>query len=217
MSKFTATVQKFYRPALAFSLALALSGCAVVVVGGAVGGAVSASDRRTFGAQTEDAGIELKASNRISTAFGDAVHVNVNSYNRKVLLTGEVRDEATKAKVEREVRNIENVQSVVNEIQISLFLSGFSARSSDTLISTRVRGALVGTKDIYSNSFKVVTEAGVVYLMGRVSQREGDAGAEAARNISGVVKVVKVFEYIDESEVKKYETKPAQPAATPGS
>jgi len=215
MNRYTATAHKFCRPLLVLTLAAVLSGCAAVLVGGAVGGVMSASDRRTLGAQTEDAGIELKGASRIGSVFGDAVHVYVNSYNRKVLLTGEVKDEATKARVEAEIKNIENVQSVVNEIQVSLFLPGFSARSNDALISTRVRGALVGTKDIYSSSFKVITEAGVVYLMGRVSQREGDAGAEAARNIPGVAKVVKVFEYIDETEVKKPETRPEQPAATP--
>lgn len=208
-------------------LLTSLSGCFPLLVGGTVGGAMSIADRRTFGAQTEDATIELKGSNRISSVFGDDVHVDVNSYNRKVLLTGEVKDEATRARVEAEIKGIENVQSVVNELQVSLFLPGFSTHSSDAYISTKVRAALVSTADIYSKSFKVVTEAGVVYLMGRVSQREGNAGAEAARAVSGVQKVVKVFEYIDESEVKKYvpegsgattvNTQPAStaPASTP--
>jgi len=206
----------FVRPvlvlALSASVTVGLSGCIPLIIGGAVGGTMSVSDRRTFGSQTEDASIELKGANRISSVFGDTVHVDVNSYNRKVLLTGEVKDEATKAKVEAEVKALENVQSVVNEIQVSLFLSSFSARSSDAYISTKVRSALVGTKDIYSASFKVVTEAGVVYLMGRVSQREGNTGAEAARAVSGVQKVVKVFEYIDENEVKNYV--PADPGTT---
>ena len=208
------------RPVMAGALALGLlsglSGCAVLFVGGAVGGALSASDRRTFGAQTEDTTIEFKGGNRIGFVFGDQVHINVNSYNRKVLLTGEVKDEATKAKVENEIRGIENVQSVVNEIQVSLFLSGIKERSNDAYISTKVRGVLVGTADIYSSSFKIVTESGVVYLMGRVSQREGDTAAEQVRGIPGVKKVVKVFEYIDEGDVKKYlpPPKPADPAAT---
>lgn len=190
--------------ALGMSLLSGLSGCAVLVVGGAVGGAMSVSDRRTFGSQTEDATIEMKSANRINFVFGDAVHVNVNSYNRKVLLTGEVKDEATRVKVENEVKGIENVQSIVNEIQVAMFLSGFKERSNDTYISTKVRGVLVGTADIYSASFKVVTEAGVVYLMGRVSQREAETATEQVRGIPGVKKVVKVFEYIDEAEVKKY-------------
>lgn len=217
MNKSTLVLHRLARPLLVITLGMSvvagLSGCAAVLVGGAVGGAMSVSDRRTFGSQTEDATIELKASSRINSAFGDEVHVDVNSYNRKVLLTGEVKDEATKTKVENEIKGIENVQSVVNELQVSLFLSSFSSRSSDAYISTKVRTALVSTADIYSKSFKVVTEAGVVYLMGRVSQREGNTAADAARGVSGVQKVVKVFEYIDENEIKNYMPKDA-PATT---
>ena len=207
--------QRLGRSLLAMTLGLCviggLSGCAALLFGGAVGGAVSVSDRRTFGSQTEDASIELKASNRISNVFGDDVHVNVASYNRKVLLTGEVKDEATKAKVEDEVKSVENVVSIVNEIKVSLFLSSFGSRSSDSLITTKARANLVSTHDIYSSSFKVVTEAGVVFLMGRVSQREGDAGAEAVRGISGVTRVVKVFDYIEESDIKNYVQKSGPP------
>ncbi len=218
MNSHKLVLRSWARPLLAitlgFSVLAGLSGCAVFLVGGAVGGAMSVSDRRTFGAQTEDAGIELKGVNRITSDFGDAVHVDVNSYNRKVLLTGEVKDEATKQKVEDAIKSIENVQSVVNELQVSLFLPSFSDHSSDAYISTKVRSALVGTADIYSSSFKVITESGVVYLMGRVSQREGAAGADAARGVSGVKKVVKVFEYIDESEIKNYLPKPDEPASS---
>lgn len=192
-----------------------LSGCAAALVGGAVMGAMSVSDRRTIGAQTEDTAIEFKAANRLSVVFGDTVHVNVTSYNRKVLLTGEVKDEATKARVEEEIKLIPNVQSVVNEIQLSAFTSGFGSRSTDTLLSTKVKSTLLGTSDIYSSSFKVVTENGVVYLMGRVSQREGNTAAEAAREVSGVQKVVKVFDYIDENEVKSYEAPPLEVNTTP--
>ena len=208
-------LRSYARPFLALMLSASvlasMSGCAVLLVGGAVGGAMSASDRRTFGAQTEDTSIEFKGSSRISTVFGDAVHVSVNSYNRKVLLTGEVKDQATKAKVEAEIAALENVHSVVNEIQVAMFLSSFSSRSSDVLLSSKVRAKLVGTKDIYSSSFKIVTESGVVYLMGRVSQREGDTAAASVQEVSGVQKIIKVFEYIDEAEIKKYEAKPAEP------
>ena len=219
MNNSTLMLQRMARPVLARSLAIVLgltvlgnlSGCIAVLAGGAVGGALSASDRRTFGSQTEDASIELKGANRINGVFGDTVHIDVNSYNRKVLLTGEVKDDATRAKVENEIKGLENVISVVNEIQVSLFLSSFSSRSSDAYISTKVRAALVGTADIYSSSFKVVTEAGVAYLMGRVSQREGNTAADAVRGVSGVRKVVKVFEYIDEGDIQKYDKPPQQP------
>jgi osmotically-inducible protein OsmY len=188
---------------LALTLVANLSGCMAVLVGGAmVGTAVVTSDRRTVGSQTEDATIELKSVNRISAMFDKEVHVNVNSYNRTVLLTGEVKDEATKERVADVVKDVENVRAVVNEIQISAFLSSFGSRSADTLLAAKVRSKLLGTPDIYSSSFKVVVENGVVYLMGRVSQREADTATEAVREVSGVEKVVKVFEYIDDGDIK---------------
>lgn len=193
-----ASMNKLNKILVTLMLGVSLSGCVAVLVGGAmVGTAVMTSDRRTVGAQTEDTTIELKSVNRISTMFGNEVHVNVNSYNRTVLLTGEVSDEATKERIGDVIKGIENVHSVVNEIQVSAFLSSLGARSSDTLLTTKVRSKLLGTPDIYSSSFKVVTENGVVYLMGRVSQREANVATEAAREVSGVQKVVKVFEYID--------------------
>jgi len=132
---------------------------------------------------------------------GDAGHVNVASYNRKVLLTGEVRDEAMKASVEREVRGIENVVSVINELAIA-GPSSLTSRSSDALITTNVKASLVEMKTISATSFKVVTERGTVYLMGRVTQREGDLGAKIAQSVSGVQRVVKIFEYITEEELR---------------
>ncbi len=221
MNKF---LQRWARPLLAMTLGVSvlggLSGCAAVLVAGAAGGAMSTSDRRTFGSQTEDAGIEIKGASRISSVFGDTVHVDVTSYNRRVLLTGEVKDEDTKAKVEAEIKALPNVASITNEIEVTMFLSGFKDHTKDAYLSTRVRGVLIGTADIYSSSFKVVTESGVVYLMGRVSQREGDTAADAVRGIPGVTKVVKVFEYIDEGAVKQYANpqpagSPANPAAAP--
>lgn len=189
---------------LGMGILAGLSGCVAVLVGGAmVGTAVMTSDRRTVGAQTEDTAIEFKSVHLIANTFGNEVHVNVNSYNRTVLLTGEVKDEATKERVADEVKAIENVRSVVNEIQVSAFLSGIGSRSSDTLLTTKVRSKLLNTPDIYSSSFKVVSENGVVYLMGRVSQREANEATEAAREVSGVQKVVRVFEYIAESDIKK--------------
>ncbi len=213
MNKSTGGLHRLMRPVLVLTLMAgltgSLSGCAVLLVGGAVGGMMTASDRRTLGAQTEDTSIELKGANRINTAFGDTVHVDVNSYNRKVLLTGEVKDEATKARVYAEITALENVASVVNEIQVSLFLSGFNQRSSDAVLTTKVMGKLVGTKDIYANSFKVVTESGVVYLMGRVSQREAATAVASVQELTGVKKIVKVFEYIDDGEVQTYHAVPA--------
>ncbi|MGZ3238675.1 MAG: BON domain-containing protein [Burkholderiaceae bacterium] len=172
-----------------------------MAVGGAVAmGGLSASDRRTIGAQTEDKGIVFKAGNRIGHLIGDGGHVNINSYNRKVLLTGEVRDEQMKAAVEREAAAIEGVVSVVNELEVS-GTSSITSRTSDTIITGKVKASLVDAKDISANLYKVVTERGTVYLMGRVTQREGRIAGEVASGVSGVTRVVKIFEYIEDDKV----------------
>jgi len=185
-----------------------LSACIPLVVGGAVGGTLAASDRRTFGAQTEDKAIAVKVELKLPNLVGDAGHVNVASFNRRVLLTGEVRDQAMKDNLEREVRAVEGVLSVTNELEIAGPAS-YTSRSNDALITTKVKASLVDMKDISANSFKVVTERGNVYLMGRVTQREGTIAADVARGVSGVYKVVKVFEYISEEEWKQYQPKSA--------
>jgi len=178
-----------------------LQGCVPLVVGGAALGAASTMDRRTLGAQTEDKSITVKAEIQVPKIVGSAGHVNIASFNRKVLLTGEVRDEAMKAAVEREVRGIENVVSVINELAVA-GPSSYTSRSSDALITTNVKASLVEMKTISATSFKVVTERGTVYLMGRVTQREGDLGAKIAQSVSGVQRVVKIFEYITEEELR---------------
>lgn len=187
---------------LGCAAAMSLQGCVELAVGSAVVGTFAATDRRTFGAQTEDKAIVLKGEVRMSRAFGDEAHINVTAFNRRALLTGEVADEATRSAAEREMRAVEGVAAVSNELQIA-GLSNFSARSNDALITTKVKASFVDTKDMYANAYKVVTEAGVVYLMGRVTQREGAMAAEVARGVGGVRKVVKVFEYISEAELKE--------------
>lgn len=183
------------------ALLTTLSGCVEMVVGSAVMGAVATADRRTLGAQTEDKSIAVKAELRVPKIAGENGHVNIASFNRRVLLTGEVPDAATKANVEREVRAIEGVQAVVNELEISGPAS-YTSRSSDALITTKVKASLVDMKTISATSFKVVTERGIVYLMGRVTQREGQVAADVARGVSGVQKVVKIFEYLTEEELR---------------
>ncbi|GGY27643.1 BON domain-containing protein [Pseudoduganella sp. SL102] len=195
------------------ALMSSLSGCVGLVVGGAVAGTMAASDRRTFGAQTEDKTIAVKASNRLRNILDDTGHVNVNSFNRKVLITGEVPDQAKKDAVEREVKAIEGVQSVTNELAIAGPAS-YTSRSNDTLLTTKVKASLVDAKDISANSFKVVTERGEVYLMGRVTQFEANRATEIARGVSGVTKVVRVFEYISEDEYKQYQSTPAPAQAS---
>jgi osmotically-inducible protein OsmY len=186
---------------LCVALLGSLAGCVPLVVGGAAMGAAATMDRRTLGAQTEDKAVTVKAETQVRKLVGSAGNVNIASYNRKVLLTGEVRDEAMKADVEREVRRIENVVNVINELAIS-GPSSYTSRSSDALITANVKGSLVEMKTISATSFKVVTERGIVYLMGRVTQREGDLAANIAKSVSGVQRVVKIFEYITEEELR---------------
>ncbi|NRR29997.1 BON domain-containing protein [Oxalobacteraceae bacterium] len=220
MSKFGPHLSRLQGPLakslLCGALLVTLSGCVELVVGSAVMGTVAASDRRTFGAQTEDKTIAVKGEIKLQNLVGDAGHVNVNSFNRRVLVSGEVRDQAMKDAVEREIRAIEGVVSVSNELEIAGPAS-YTSRSNDTLITTKVKASLVDMKDISANSFKVVTERGVVFLMGRVTQREGQISSDVARGVSGVQKVVKIFEYISEDEWKQYQPKPSSTATIPAS
>lgn len=186
---------------LGSALLASLSGCFGLIVGAGVAGAVSAVDRRTLGAQTEDKSITVKGEMKMNQVVGSAGNVNVTSYNRRVLLTGEVRDEAMKQAAEREIRAIENVVGVINELEVS-GSSSFTSRSNDTLITTKVKTSLVDMKTVSANSFKVTTERGVVYLMGVVTPREGEIAANVAKGVSGVRRVVKIFEYISEEDAR---------------
>ena len=193
-------------------LVVSLSGCAAAVVGGAAVGGMMALDRRTVGTQVEDEGIELRAGNRIHGIYGDKVHVNVTSYNRQVLLTGEVPSAEVRDAVEKTVAAEQNVSSVVNDLAV-MPNSTIGQRSNDTFITGKVRASLVDAKDLSANSFKVVTERNVVYLMGRVSQREAGRATAIARGITGVSKVVRVFEYLTEEEAASLNAgKQAKPA-----
>ncbi len=198
-------MNKYIRPlaqaAFCLTLASSLAGCAAVVVGGVAAGAAATVDRRTLGAQADDKAIAVKADLRLPKITGPDVHINANSFNRQVLLTGEVKDEAMKALVEREVKAIPGVASVANELTIA-GPATYTARANDSLITTKVKASLVDMRTISATSFKVVTERGVVYMMGRVTQREGQVAADVARGVAGVNKVVKMFEYITEDELR---------------
>ena len=202
----------------ALTLAGTLAGCAPLLIGGAVaGGAVMFADRRTSGTQIEDQGIELKAGSRIKEAIGDRGHVNVTSYNRTALITGEVPTEADKAAVEASMARTENVRSTLNELAIG-FPSSLVDRSNDALITGKVKASYVDARDIFANAYKVVTERGIVYLMGRVTEREADRGVAIARGVAGVQKVVKAFEIITEAELAQGSTTrgdAAKPASGP--
>jgi osmotically-inducible protein OsmY len=180
--------------------AAALSGCAALVVGGAVGTAMVVTDRRTAGTQLEDQNIELKALTRIRESVGDRGHINTTSYNRLVLLTGEVQSEADRSAVEQAIGRIEGVRSVVNELAV-MGASSMTARSNDTILTSKVKASFIDAKDLQAGALKVVTERGVVYLMGRVTEREANRATDLARGVSGVQKVVKVFEMLTEAEL----------------
>ncbi|MBL8351992.1 MAG: BON domain-containing protein [Burkholderiaceae bacterium] len=193
--------------AAALAAASLLGGCGAVVVGGAaVGAALSATDRRTTGTQVEDESIELKAVNRASELLGDRGHVNVTSYNRSVLITGEVPSEASRAALEQAIGGIENVRGTVNETAV-MAPTSMTVRSNDSYLTSLVKAGFVDAKDLQANSIKVVTERSTVYLMGRVTEREANRAAEVARGIGGVTKVVKVFELISEAELAQIQTK----------
>ena len=210
------------RAALLVSLlsgvALTLQGCPLVVIGamgGAVGGGtLVATDRRTLGAQTEDREIQVKAKSRIGESLPDQAHVSVTVFNRRVLLTGEVPSDQWKQKAEEVVRNINNVNSIVNELAIQ-GASSLSSRTNDAYLESRVKGAMVGEKDMRANYYKVVSERGTVYLMGLFTREEGTAGANVAAQVPGVEQVVKVFQYIKPEEAQALSAAAASGASAP--
>lgn len=210
-SKFSSPVQVL---ALAASLVATLSGCVPLVVGGAAMSAMVVADRRTSGAQLEDEGIELRGANRLRDTFVDRVHINITSYNRQVLLTGEVANDAAKQQAEQVISRVENVRTIVNELA-PLGSTTLVQRSGDVLVTGQVKAALVDTKDLFAGAFKVVTERGVVYLMGRVTEREADRATAIARQVRGVQRVVRIFEIISDEEMRRIQLQvmPAAPAS----
>ena len=184
---------RFLMPAALLAAAL-LQGCMPLAMVGAGAAVFAFEDRRTSGAQIEDTSIELRAGNRIDDRYGDKAHVNITSYNRYVLLTGEVTDEAARAEVERIARGVPNVLGVTNDVQIA-GISSMGSRSNDTYLTSKVKTRFLDSGKFNAIHVKVVTEAGVVYLVGMVTQKEAEDAVEIARTTGGVRKVVKMFEY----------------------
>ena len=178
---------------LGAAAATLLQGCFPLAVTGVGTAALMATDRRTSGTYIEDETIEWKVFGRLRDRYPGA-HVNATSYNRRVLLTGEVPNEENKKKVEEDIRTIENVKEVTNELQVA-GASSLASRGNDSLVTSNVKARMVNNGKFSPTSVKVLTEAGVVYLMGLVTQSEGEAAVEVARTTSGVTRVVKVFEY----------------------
>jgi osmotically-inducible protein OsmY len=201
----------------ALALSLGLSGCFPLVVGGAMVGTASVvSDRRTSGAQLEDEALELKGASRLRESLGERAHINVNSYNRQILLTGEVASAADKQLAEQVVSRLENVRGVFNELAV-LASSSLSQRSTDVLVTGRVKAALIDAKDIFSSSFNVVTERGTTYLMGIVTKREADRATEIVRGVTGVQRVVRVLEIVSEDELRRLQPPPTHTEPTTSS
>ena len=172
-----------------------LYGCAAAVVGGVGTAMVVADDRRTVGTVAEDQTIEIKTGSRIGDKSKGS-HINITSYNRLVLLTGEAPDQALKAEIEKIARGVENVRGVYNEITVG-DNRALSARANDTVLTGKVKARFVDAQKFNPVHVKVVTEANVVYLLGMVKRKEADDATEIARTTGGVQKVVKLFEYLD--------------------
>ena len=192
-------------------LATCMTACAPFLVAGVAGSALVATDRRTSGTQLEDETIELRASAKVRDTFGEKVHVNVTSYNRQVLLTGEVPSERERQAVSAIVEKVENVKSVANELS-AMPNASLGSRSNDLVVTGKIKATLIDSRDLFANAFKVVTERNTVYLMGRVTQREADSATALIRNVGGVNKVVRMFEIISEEELRRQLPAPADKA-----
>lgn len=189
-----------------------LAGCFGAAVVGVGASALMVADRRPAETYVTDEGIEVRSVARISERFGDRVHINVTSYNRNVLLTGEVPDATTRAEVEQLVSRVPNLKAISNELQIA-GKSSLAARSNDTYLTSKVKARFIDADQFAVNHVKVVTEAGVVYLLGLVTQVEADAAVEVARTTGGVQKVVRVFEIITGEQAKRLDNQPRRDAA----
>jgi osmotically-inducible protein OsmY len=188
-------------------MCLGLASCAApLMFGGVLGGAMVASDRRTAGIQLEDEGIEQRSAAAMRENFGTKEHINITSYNRQVLITGEVSNDTVRVQAEQLVGRVQNVRTVVNELAVGP-ASTLGDRSSDVVLVAKVKAAMVDTEDVFANVYKVVGERGTIYLMGRVTQREAKRATDVVRGVSGVKRVVRVFEYITEDELRALQPK----------
>jgi osmotically-inducible protein OsmY len=203
----------YRRIAAAAAACFIAAGCAPLIVGGVVaGGAIMATDRRSVGIQVEDEAIERRINRALAEKFPrEAANINVNSYNRRVLLTGEVTTPQAKGDAEQAAMRSDNVREVLNELEVGA-LSAIGARAADTATTAKVRAALIEAKEVPAATIRVVTERSVVYLMGRVTETEGTYAATVASRVSGVRQVVKTFDYLTPAELAELRNKPAQPA-----
>lgn len=207
---------KLILAATALALALPMiQGCVpAVIVGGAAVGVMTAHDRRSTGVQTDDETTEWKAGQRVPEKYKAFSHINFTSYNRRVLITGEVPNEEAKALVGEQTRQLEGVREVFNELNIAP-TSAFGNRSNDSYITSKLKARLVDSNQLSANHIKVVTENGVAYLMGIVNDREAKVAVAVARTTDGVRKVVNVMEVVTESDIRRIDTSAPGGARTP--
>lgn len=191
---------------------LPLSGCFPLAAGGAIMTGFVAADRRSAGAQLEDQNIEIKAGNQIRQNIGERAHINITSYNRQVLMTGEVPSAQDQARAEQLVKGVDNVSTVLNELAV-MGNTTLTERSNDVITAGRIKAAIFDAQDISSNAFKITTERGVVYVLGRVTAREAKRVTEVVSAVPGVKKVVRVLEVLTEEELARI-TPPAEPKKT---
>lgn len=191
-----------------------LSGCIGAAAVGVGAGALIYADRRPTETVVTDEGIEIRAANRIREKFGDRVHVNVTSYNRTLLLTGEVPDAAAREEIEKLVSGVANVKAISNELVVGA-ISTLSSRSNDVYITSKVKARFIDAGTVSPVLVKVITENGIVHLMGQVTQRESNAAVEVARTTGGVLKVVRVFEIISDAEARRLDPPKAVPQQNP--
>ncbi len=204
----TAAVRQVALGAALAGSVLSLGGCFPLAAGGALMTGIVASDRRSSGTQLEDKNIELKAAFQIRQSIGERAHINVNSYNRQVLISGEVPSAQDKSLAEKLVKEVDGVNTVLNELAV-MGNTSFSERSSDLVTNGRVTAAIFDAKDLTTNAFKIVTERGVVYVMGRVTAREAKRVTEVVTAVSGVKKMVRVLDIISEDELARIAPPPA--------
>jgi len=200
-------MKRFRTLVLGLLAAVMLAGCFPAAVVGVGAGALVYTDRRPTETVLTDEGIEIRSGNRIREAFADRVHVNVASYNRTVLLTGEVPDAATRARVAKLVSGVPNVKAIHNELAVA-GVSSLTSRSNDLMITSRIKARFIDAGRVSANHVKVVSERGVVHLMGKVTLQEAAAAVEIARTTSGVQRVIRLFEIISAEEARRLDPQP---------
>ena len=192
-----------------------LQGCVPAVIGaGAAAGVMTAHDRRSTGAQADDEGLEWKAAQQIPENYQANAHVNFTAFNRRLLITGEVPSEEAQNAIGERVGKLEGVKEVFNETVVGA-ASSLSSRTNDSYVTSKVKARLVDEKTLSANHIKVVTEAGIVYLMGIVTEREGKVAVAVTRTTAGVRKVVNLTEVIGDAEAKRLQTLPSAGTAPP--